>query len=113
MIDMNITLITKLKRDGRLCAKSATVMADLAQRGLLAQINQTIVADERDPGSAGYRLAAEYQVEAAPFFLVNDGQQVIVYAAYYKLLREILGQTVDETFAAVEMMHQNPDLDFI
>lgn len=110
---MNITLITKLKRDGQLCAKSAHVTNDLKSRQLLSRIDQTVVADERDPMSEGYRLAAQYQVDAAPFFLVNDGQQVIVYQAYYKFLQEALNQKVDEALAAVEMMQQNPDLDFI
>jgi aminoglycoside phosphotransferase (APT) family kinase protein len=109
---MNITLIIKQRRNGQPCAKSQTVLADLEMRDLLAQIDHIAIADESDQSSEGYALATLHQVDAAPFFLVDDGHQVRVYRSYYKFLREILNQTVDEALETAEIISQNPVLDY-
>ncbi|MGK7875937.1 MAG: hypothetical protein AB4426_22345 [Xenococcaceae cyanobacterium] len=111
---MNITMVKKLKVDGQPCAKSARVLKDLEERGLLNQIHQIVVADERNPSSEGYTLAAQYNVESAPFFLVNgeDGS-TCVYKAYYRFLKDLFNQESPEDAEVAEIMAQNPDLDFI
>jgi hypothetical protein len=111
---MTIALVKKIKQDGQPCAKSARVLADLAERGLLDQIDHIITADERDPASEGYALAAQYRVEAAPFFMITteDGTTQ-VYRAYHRFLKEILNQNASEADEVAEIMAQNPDLDFI
>jgi hypothetical protein len=88
------------------------VLADLEMRDLLAQIDHIAIADESDQSSEGYALAALHQADAAPFFLVDDGHQVRVYRSYYKFLREILNQTVDEVLETAEIISQNPVLDY-
>jgi hypothetical protein len=109
---MNITLVTKHRRNGQLCGKSQTVLADLEMRDLLVRIDHIAIADECDQSSEGYALAALHQVDAAPFFLVDDGNQVRVYRSYYKFLREILHQTIEEALETAEIISQNPVLDY-
>ncbi|MBE9005802.1 hypothetical protein IQ259_12270 [Fortiea sp. LEGE XX443] len=111
---MTITLVKKLKLDGQVCAKSARVLANLEERGLLSQIHQVITADERDTSSQGYALAAQYHVDAAPFFIVTgDDGKTQVYLAYHHFLKDIFNQEVTEADEVAEIMSQNPDLDFI
>lgn len=111
---MMITLVKKIKRDGYPCRKSARVLADLEQRNLLERIDQIATADEREQESEGYRLAAQYQVESAPFFIVTSSQgSPQVFQAYSRFLQEIFGQQTSEEEEIAEMMAQNPDLDFI
>ncbi|NJL83809.1 MAG: hypothetical protein HC890_14350 [Chloroflexaceae bacterium] len=111
---MNIIVVQKIKRDGQPCAKSAKVLGDLNSRGLLPQIHRIVAADEGDPDSEGYELAAQFQVEAAPFFLVErDGGDIQVYEAYARFLKEVFQQEPSEAEEIAEMMAQNPDLDFI
>ncbi len=111
---MSIVLVKKIKLDGQPCAKSARVLTDLVARGLLPRIHQVVTADERDSSSEGYVLAAEHQVEAAPFFIVTkDDGATQVYRAYHYFLKEIFNQDVAEADKLAEIMAQNPDLDFM
>jgi phosphoadenosine phosphosulfate reductase len=105
----NVTLIKKVKQDGQLCAKSARVLLDLEQRGLLNQIRQ-VTADERDRGSEGYVLAAQYQVDTAPFFIVQQPGSNQVYTAYHRFLKEVFNQETSADEAIAEIMAQSPSL---
>ena len=71
-------------------------------------------ADERNPQSEGFALALEYSVEAAPFFIVEqeDGSKAI-YTAYGRFLKDVFNHEISETKQALEILSQNPDLDFI
>ncbi|NEO99475.1 MAG: hypothetical protein F6K58_12500 [Symploca sp. SIO2E9] len=111
---MNITMVKKIKVDGYPCRKSANVIEDLEKLGLMDQIDRVIAADERQPSSHGLNLALEYEVKAAPFFIVEkkDGS-TNVYTAYSRFLKEVLEQQVSESEEVSEIMSQNPDLDFI
>jgi hypothetical protein len=111
---MTITLVKKIKQNGQPCAESARVLADLEERGLLPQIHQVITADERNLSSQGYALAAQYQVETAPFFIVTEENGGIqVYRAYHLFLQDIFDQETSEADKMAEIIAQNPDLDFI
>lgn len=111
---MTITLVKKIKRDGQLCGKSARVLADLEARNLLDQIDRIVAADERIDQSEGYALAAQYQVDSAPFFIVTaEHRSPQVYRAYARFLQDIFGLEFSEEEELAEMMAQNPDLDFI
>ena len=61
------------------------------QGGYLPRIHRTLVADERDPNSAGWMVAAQYGVETAPFFVVrhDDGREQ-VYTVFTSFLHEVL-----------------------
>jgi hypothetical protein len=111
---MKITVVKKIKADGRPCRKSANVLEKLEQSGLIDRIDQVVVADEREPLSEGLTLALKHKVEAAPFFIVknNDGS-TRVYTAYFRFLEEVFDQKLSESEEISELMDQNPDLDFI
>lgn len=111
---MTITLVQKIKQNGQPCAKSAKVLSELQMLGLQSRIDQIVIADERNPNSEGYVLAAKYEVDAAPFFIVdNPGDPPRLYTAYQRFLKEVLDQQPSEDAEISEIMSQNPDLDFI
>lgn len=111
---MTITLVQKVKYNGQPCAKSAKVLSELERLGLRSRIDQIVTADERNPDSEGYALAAQYEVDAAPFFIVDKpGAPTRLYTAYQQFLKEVLDQRTSEDAEISEIMAQNPDLDFI
>lgn len=111
---MTITLVQKVKQNGQTCAKSARVLSELEILGLRSHIDQIITADERNLDSEGYALAAQYQVESAPFFIVEGpDHSVRLYTAYQRFLKEVLDHQTSEAAEISEIMAQNPDLDFI
>lgn len=111
---MKITLVKKIKADGSPCRKCGNVLDKLEQSGLIKQIDQVVVADERDPSSEGMVLASKHNVEAAPFFIVeNDDGSTHLYTVYSRFLKEVLDQKIAESEEISEIMDQNPDLDFI
>ena len=59
-------------------------------------------------------LAAELNVDRAPFFVVqyDDGRQD-VYTVYFKFVKEVLDQVTEEKDELKEILHNNPDLDFL
>ncbi|MEM7794494.1 MAG: hypothetical protein AAF579_08570 [Cyanobacteria bacterium P01_C01_bin.118] len=111
---MNITMVKKVKADGNPCRKSASVLSELETLGFLSSIGKVIDADERNPQSEGFALALQYSVEAAPFFIVEqeDGSKA-VYTAYSRFLKDVFDHEISETKQALEILSQNPDLDFI
>jgi hypothetical protein len=110
---MNIVMVQKIKLNGERCHQSERVFRDLEQRNLLDRIHQIAIADERDPTSIGYALAAQHQVDKAPFFVVTSNGSMLVYSAYQRFLEEVLHQVPDEADEIAEIMSQNPDLEFI
>lgn len=111
---MHISMIKKIKEDGAPCRKCAEVEQRLREAGLLDRIDQVIIADERDPDSAGMHLAAQYGIERAPFFLVEqDGAPARIYTIYLKFLKEVLGSSSTEHDEVRDIMDKNPDLDFL
>ena len=111
---MKITIVKKIKADGSPCRKSADVLEKLEKSGLIARIDQVVVADEREPSSEGLALALKHKVDAAPFFIVNnDDGSIRVYTAYFRFLEEVFDQKLSESEEISEIMAQNPDLDFI
>lgn len=91
---MHITFVKKILADGELCKKCREVSERLVQDGLLDSINHIAIADERDVDSEGVRLAKQYQVERAPFFLVeNDQGDVEVFDVYFKFKKAMLGES--------------------
>ena len=70
-----------------------------------------MIADERDPQSAGMRMAEALGVERAPFFVVDDNGDQKVYTIYYKFVKEVLDGSVSAQQAAAEILADNPELD--
>lgn len=111
---MKITLVKKILADGSPCAKCDDVLQKLESSGQIQQIDSILVADERDPQSAGMRLADDLNVSRAPFFVVekDDGTQE-VYTVYLKFVKEVLGQQNSAADEAREILENSNDLDFL
>lgn len=109
-----ITLVQKIKSNGELCAKSAKVITDLAVRGLCHDIHHFVTADERDTASEGYTLAAQYQVDAAPFFIVaTDDGVTHIYPKYSRFLKNVFNLEPAESDEIAEIMAQSSDMYYI
>ncbi len=110
---MKITFVKKILADGSPCPKCQDVQDKLEKSGQIARIEETIIADERDPNSAGMLLAAQFEVNRAPFFIVEEEHKdTRVYTVYLKFVKEVLEQETEEAEELSEIM-SNEDLDFL
>jgi len=110
---VHITFVKKILADGQLCAKCGDVEARLRAGGHWPRLDEVLIADERDPDSAGMRLARALHVERAPFFVVREGTATTVHTVFFKFLREVLEAPGTERDEALEILADNPDLDYI
>lgn len=112
---MKITMVKKILADGSPCKKCGEVLERMEQEDQLKHIDQILVADERDPASDGMLLAAELNVERAPFFVVerDDGSRE-VHTVYLKFVKDVLQQKTNEADELKEILSNNAaDLDFL
>ena len=88
---LQISFIKKKLENGEWCSKCNDVNERLYKDDLLKYIDQTIVADVNNPESEGIKLALEYNVDRAPFFIVRDTttNSVEVFDVYFKFKRHI------------------------
>lgn len=111
---MKITLVKKILADGSPCKKCADVLDKLENSDQMKHIDEVLTADERDAASAGMVLAQQYNVDRAPFFIVEqDGKAAEIYTVYMKFVKEVLNQKTNESDELKEIMENNDDLDFI
>ena len=110
---MRITFVKKILENGEPCPKCADVSARLEASGQLARIDEVVIADQRDPDSAGMRLAAVHGVAVAPFFLVERDGETTVYTVYLKFVKEVLDGHAPALQEAAEMLRADPGLDLI
>lgn len=111
---MKITFVKKILADGSPCKKCGDVTQRLEESGHMERIDAIAIADERDPNSEGLKLAAQYDVDRAPFFVVeNDDGNVQVYTVYFKFVKEVLSGETKENDELKEILNDNPDLDFL
>lgn len=82
---MHITFVKKILDDGSPCKKCQEVSERLESEGVLPHINHVVIADMRDASSEGVRLANQYSVERAPFFIVEENGETSVFDVYFKL----------------------------
>ncbi len=88
---MKITMVKKLLSDGSPCKKCSEVLEKLEQSGNIRHIDEILVADERDQNSPGVKIAQNFNVDRAPFFVVEeDGSEPVVYTIYFKLVKDVL-----------------------
>ena len=110
---MKITLVKKIKADGSPCRKCNDVFERIERDGVSHRIDRVVIADERDPASEGLRIAEQYAVERAPFFVVERPHEPAqIYTVYMRLLRDVLQKTTDERDEVAELM-DTAGLDFI
>jgi hypothetical protein len=70
---VEVVLVKKRLANGHWCARCGHVHSRLEQDGLSGLIDRVVVAEERDPDGEGMRLAWQYGVRRAPFFIVRYG----------------------------------------
>ena len=110
---MKITMVKKVFADGSPCKKCGEIEEKMRAAGQRARIDQTLVADEADNQSEGMRLAALYNIDRAPFFIVErDDQPAQVYTVYFKFVKEVLDAETSEDEEIAEIMN-DVDLDFL
>ena len=111
---MTITMVKKIKADGTPCRKCEEVTRRLEDAGLTDHIDEIVIADENNPESKGMLLAEKYNIDRAPFFIVEeDGAEPRIYTVFMKFLREVLQTEVSEADAARDIIDASPDLDYI
>jgi hypothetical protein len=110
---MKITFVKKVLANGEPCAKCRDVEARLSTGGHWAAIDETLIADERDPTSPGMLLAKHLGVARAPFFVVEASGETRVYTVFFRFLREVLQSESRAADEARELLNDNPDLDFL
>lgn len=76
----HITFVKKLLPNGAVCPKCQELHERLVAESLIQYVNQILIADENDYSSPGQRLARQHNVETAPFFVVDDGDQVHIFS---------------------------------
>ena len=96
---MHITFVKKILSDGELCKKCSEVSERLESDGLIASINHIAIADERDASSEGIKLAKQYNVERAPFFLVEENSETTAFDVYFKFKKLMVERGVIEAKA--------------
>ena len=88
---MKITLVKKILADGSPCKKCVEVLEKIESSNQMQYIDEIVIADESDKGSPGMLLAAKYDVNKAPFFIVeHESGMVDIYTIYFKLVKEVL-----------------------
>ncbi|MCS3903662.1 hypothetical protein J2T55_001691 [Methylohalomonas lacus] len=108
-----ITMVKKILADGSPCRKCEEVETRLRDEGYLDRIDHVVVADERDPDSEGMQLANRYQIERAPFFIVEEeGREPRVYTVFLRFMKEVLQTEVNARSEAAEIM-RNDSMDYI
>jgi len=89
---MRATMVKKQLLSGEPCKKCVDAESLLKSRGLWSRIDEVLWAIEGEPDSAGMKLAAQYQVELAPFFVVqSDNGEARVYTSTLQFIKEALG----------------------
>ena len=110
---MKITMVKKVFADGSPCKKCGEVEEKMRAAGQLQHIDRVVVADEANSQSEGMLLAAEHNIDRAPFFIVErDDQLAEIYTVYFKFVKEVLDAETSEEEQIAEIMNDN-NLDFL
>lgn len=99
---MKITMVKKIMEDGEECKKCREVSHRLKEGNELDLIDRIVFADMRDPDAEGNSLAKAFNVDVAPFFLVEEAGDVTVYKTYMELKTKVLKKAVDAADIEIE-----------
>jgi len=84
-------MIKKILIDGSPCGKCAQAEEILKKRGFWDRIDRVVIADEADINSEGMKLAAEKNVELAPFFIIReDNGDERMYTRVFEFIKKEL-----------------------
>jgi phosphoadenosine phosphosulfate reductase len=91
---LHVTMVKKRLASGEPCRKCLQAEQILRARGAWERIDQIVWAVENEPDSEGMRLARRHNIDAAPFFVVDEGNGAeIAYGSVLKLLQERFAAT--------------------
>ena len=99
---MKIIMVKKIMEDGKECKKCGEVYERLKAGNELGLIDKIVMADVKDDQSEGHKLAKKYNVDIAPFFIVEDASNVTIYKTYMELKRKVLKKVVEEADVDIE-----------
>ena len=85
---LHVTMVKKRLASGEPCRKCVQAEELLRSRGGWDRIDQVVWAVENEPESEGMRLARRYGMDAAPFFVVEEGGAQVAYSSVLKFLKE-------------------------
>ena len=89
-IVVRVTMVKKLMTSGEYCQKCQDVQERLEKSGYITKIDHFADFIDGDGGSEGALLADFYQVDKAPFFIVEeDGKETRIFTIYCKLVKEV------------------------
>lgn len=87
---VRVTMVKKKLANGEPCQKCAQAEDMLRRRELWDEVDEVVWADETDPSSPGMVLARKYEVEVAPFFIVDRGGSREIYPSAIKVAKDVL-----------------------
>ena len=88
--------------NGEECKKCAEVTERLKAGSELGLIDNIVFADMRDHNAEGNRLAEKYNVNIAPFFIVEESGSVIIYKTYMELKKKVLKKALEQADIDIE-----------
>lgn len=87
---MHITMVKKRLSNGQDCDKCARAEEILREKSLWERVKDVVWAVEGDPNSHGMIMASRFGVDAAPFFVIDNGQgRPQVYTSVLKLIKDL------------------------
>ena len=106
---MKITLIKKILEDGSECKKCREVSERLTENNEMDRIDHIVFADVRDAESEGFKLAEKFNIEVAPFFIVENEGEEKVYTSYMQLRKQVFNAKPDDKDAEIEEKRQQEE----
>ena len=91
----HITFVKKILTNGDLCKKCQEVSERMRSEGILASIDHVVIADARDADSPGMQLANKYQIQRAPFFVVEDDGEVQIFDIFFKFKKYLADNSLE------------------
>jgi phosphoadenosine phosphosulfate reductase len=89
---MRITMVKKRLTNGEPCKKCVDAEQLLKTRDLWSRIDEVVWAIEGEPESPGMKLAAQYKVDLAPFFIVQpESGEPRIFTSTLQFIKEALG----------------------
>lgn len=93
---LRVIMVKKRLASGEPCRKCAEAEDMLRRRDLWAEVDEVIWADEKDPDSVGMVLAKEFQIETAPFFVVETDGTRVVFPSVVKVAKDVLAKKKEQ-----------------
>lgn len=112
---MKITMVKKILEDGSECKKCREVTERLNAHNEMNKIDRIAYADVREPGSEGFKLAEQHNMDITPFFIVEDNGTESVYKTYLELRKNCFYKEPDADDIEIEEKRKAPpdELEFL